>query len=120
MTDETLLTKDPQVDPGTYMATVANVERANITTAEGDKELLRWSFKVETDDGVADMSALSSLSYGHPSAKNTKWATALLGNAPDTLSADDLVGAQGMVVVDLDANGYAKVVDLVARPKGSK
>lgn len=117
MTDP-LLEKPVTPDPGSYPCTVLNLTKTTIETQDGPTELLRWEFMVESDAGQLELSALASLNYGARS-KNARWVKALLGEYPETLAADDVTGAQALAVLDLDAEGFIKVVDIVAKPKGS-
>lgn len=72
------------LDTGTYLATVAS-----ITTTTGQfGEQLQWDFKLE--DGSMQR-AWCSMSLT-PKSKLFLWSKALLGEVPDTLDTDALIG----------------------------
>lgn len=112
--------------PGSYLATVKDVEKTTIDMREGPTEFLRFTFVVPikgeepyvTDAIAATMDSKGMRAYGNGRMKLTRWVQALLGELPP-ISRDALVGAQGIVVLDLDASGFLKVVDVIARPKGA-
>lgn len=112
--------------PGTYLATVSDVEITTLDMREGPTEFLRFTFTIPmpdsepyiTDAIAATMDSKGMRAYGNGRMKLTRWVKALLGGTPP-LNRDAIVGAQAMVVLDLDQNGYLKVVDLIAKPKGS-
>lgn len=113
MTDTALFVAPPVVPQGTYPAIVTKVERVTVPTAEGDKELVRWTVTIPE---YGEVDALSSLLFT-PKSKARKWATAL-GVTTDTVAADDLVGCACLAVVAEDDNGYTKLMDLLPPLKG--
>lgn len=115
MSDDALFTAPPVVPAGTYPAIVTSVSRVTVTTAEGDKELVRW---VVTIPDVGEVDALSSLLFT-PKSKARKWANAL-GVTGDVVAADDLIGCACLAVVAEDDNGYTKLMDLLAPLKSPK
>lgn len=73
------------VDTGRYASTVKAIE-----TAEGKYgDQLAWQFRL--DDSDAELRAWSSTTMSSGS-KCGQWVRALLGDIPETLDTDDLVG----------------------------
>ena len=72
------------LDTGTYTATVAS-----IYPAEGKfGPQLEWEFALDPE---GTMKAWTSQAYS-PKSKLFAWARAILGEAPETLDTDDLIG----------------------------
>ena len=118
MTDTALFTAPPTAPAGMFPATVTAVEPVTVDTAEGPKNLIRWTVAVELDDGtVAEPDALSSQLFT-PRSKARRWAIAL-GVPPDqkSVSASDLVGRECMaMIVDKDG-GNTGLGDILPMPK---
>jgi hypothetical protein len=104
----------PSQPPGTYPAVVTSVERVTIETAEGAKDLVRWTVVATATDGSdAEVDSLSSFNYG-PRSKPRRWITALLGTAPETVHIADLVGKPCLAVLALDDDGFVTLADIIA------
>lgn len=112
--------------PGSYLATVSDVEKTVLDMREGPTEFLRFTFTVPiegaepyvTDAIAATHDSKGNRAYGNGRMKLTRWVQALLGSLPP-LNRDALLGAQGLLVLDLDQSGFLKVTDVIAKPKGS-
>ena len=72
------------LDTGTYAATVATIEQ--VEGKFGNQ--LQWDFRLE--DGSTQRAWCSTSLT--PKSKLFLWAKALLGEVPDTLDTDDLLG----------------------------
>lgn len=100
------------LDTGTYTATVASIE-----PTEGQfGPQLQWDFRLE--DGSSQRAWCStSLS---PKSKLFAWSRALLGEVPDTLDTDDLIGLPcrlSIVLKTKDDGSEFNKVDAVLAPK---
>jgi hypothetical protein len=116
------LTFGTPVTPGTYPATCVSVEAVTLDTADGPRDLLRWTFLVAVSDDApeAEVDALSSRNTS-PRSKPYAWVSALLGGAPEPgqrVRLADLAGRRCLVSIENDENGYPKVAGLVAPPRG--
>lgn len=100
------------LDTGTYTATVATIEKTE--GQYGDQ--LQWDFRLE--DGSMQR-AWCSMSLT-PKSKLFAWARALLGEVPDTLDTDDLIGLPCRLSILLktrDDGSETNKVDAVLAPK---
>lgn len=111
MTEPILLEAPEQPPIGTWPVTVTSLVMTDIETQEGTKTLLRWGFAIEAEGHTYETDALSSLAFG-PRAKARKWCTAL-GVTAEKVSADMIVGREGLAVVVEDGD-YRKIDDVVA------
>jgi len=121
----------PDVEPGTYPVTVANVVAKTITgtvneynPTGADQDVFEWTFNVDTDDEeVIEINGLTSRMTG-PSSKLAKWIEALLGAAAlqpgATFDLPDLLGKSALAKVGLNKKGYSRVEDLMAKPVTGK
>lgn len=114
----------PEVlEPGVYAATLAGVRAFTFTREGEDVTLWAWTFAVPSsgEDPVIVEGVSSPLLT--PRSKGLAWLTALAPEivaSRDRIAAADLVGRPCMVVVEADAQGYAKVGDVVAAPRKGK
>ena len=109
------------IPAGTYPCVVTYVGVENIETREGPKDLVKWCVELTTDDGPEKLDALSSLNFG-ARAKARQWAMAL-GATADAVNADDLIGREGLAVVEIeikDGVEYNKLANIVAPAKTPK
>lgn len=103
------------LDTGTYPATVSAID------ADEGKfgAQLKWSFRLE--DGSTQM-AWTSQSYSNKS-KLCAWTRAILGEPPDPLDTDDLIGRPcrlSLVVKTRDDGTEFNRVDSVLAPKAGQ
>jgi hypothetical protein len=114
-------------DEGSYVGTVTDVELTVIDLKEGPTEFQRFTFAInmkgQAEPYIIDAIAATKDSkgmnaYGNGRMKLTRWVQALLGGLPK-LNRDALVGAQALCVLDLDQNGFMRIADVVALPKGA-
>ena len=104
------------LETGTYAATVKS-----ITLTEGQfGPQLEWQFALEGDN---TMKAWCSKSYSAKS-KLTRWAAALLGQAPEILDTDDMIGKPCRLSILLkareDGSEFNKVDEILAPRQGQK
>lgn len=127
MSDDFAIEPMETPDAGSYLATVSDVELCVLDMKEGPTEFLRFTFTIPLPDKaepyIIDAIAATKDSkgmnaYGNGRMKLTRWVQALLGDLPP-LNRDELLGAQALVVLDIDANGFMKIADVVAKPKGA-
>jgi hypothetical protein len=100
------------IPAGTYPATLKSIE-VKTSTAFGD--FRAWDFTLE---GGSVVGGASSLSLGSKS-KGGRWAIALAGKPLAKGESIDLEGRACLVVVEEDANGWPKVVNVVPAPAGA-
>jgi hypothetical protein len=104
------------LDTGTYAATVASI----VTTTGQFGEQLQWDFKL--DDGSSQR-AWCSMSLT-PKSKLFLWSKALLGDVPDTLDTDALIGLPCRLSIlskaKEDGTEFNKVDQVLAPRKGQK
>jgi hypothetical protein len=115
----------PQTDiePGTYEATLTEISEPRTifpqTGPNAGKEvsLRDWTFALE--DGTEIRGSASTASG--PKSKTYAWLTALLGGTPPVIGQSyprsQLIGRECLVTVAIDEGGWAKIVNLSARPK---
>jgi hypothetical protein len=107
----------PNIPPGTTAATLISLRPKVINTADGEKDVLEWTFS--TDNG--EISAISSLNTG-PKSKTFGFLVALLGkdnvNIDDGFDEPDLVGKQALASIVIDDRGWPKIDALIPMPKG--
>ncbi len=128
MSDDFTLEVIATPEPGSYIGTITDVELTELDMKEGLTEFVRFTITIPMDEGepfVTDAIAATRDSrgmnaYGNGRMKLTRWATALLGSPLPPFNADNVVGAQALIVLDLDASAFLKVVDIIAAPKGAK
>ena len=104
------------LDTGTYAATVAS-----ITTTTGQfGEQLQWDFKL--DDGSSQRAWCSTSLT--PKSKLFLWTKALLGDVPDTLETDALIGLPCRLSIlskaKEDGTEFNKVDQVLTPRKGQK
>ena len=104
------------LETGTYAATVVS-----IALVEGQfGPQLEWMFAL---DGDNTMKAWCSKNYSGKS-KLTRWAAALLGQAPELLDTDDLIGKPCRLSIVLkareDGSEFNKVDEVLAPRPGQK
>jgi hypothetical protein len=114
VTDDAIFTAPPPIPTGTFPFVLTNIERVVLDTAEGQKELTRWTGSVDIGDGgdLMQIDALSSLAFG-PRSKARRWATVLLGKDQSTVTKDELVGKHCLAVLTEDDNGFTRLADLI-------
>jgi len=111
------------VEPGTYPATLTNLEDFDYDDGEGKKVLRRWTFaltdELDSDGNPAVLDGVSSLALG-PKSKAFGWISALLGRTPDKgeqITRSMLVGKACLVTVVEKDDGYSKIEAVVPAPK---
>jgi len=101
------------IPPGTYSGTLESVEVDSISSSFGTKDMRRWHFLIDVNGVLLPVSALSSLNTA-PGSKSYQWLKAILRR--ELLSGEaieDPVGQRMLVVVENNAKGYAKVVNVL-------
>ena len=125
MTDNGTLSIGGDIEPGTYLCTLIELERFTIiSTGEFDtpagEEIpkLRWVWA--TEDGTS-IEGSTSLATG-PRSKMRAWMAAIGIDLakPADIKLRDLVGREAMVNVSLNENGYAGIASIVAVPAKRK
>jgi len=82
------------LDMGTYAVSVKEVRKA-----EGDYgEQVVFVFRVEDSESEAELMAWASATYSNKS-KPGRWVTAILGNMPDELDSEELIGKPCRITV---------------------
>lgn len=128
MSDDFALERSAQPEAGSYPCTLEDVSVEMIDGRDGAFQAMRFDLVLELGDGevyrtdtiAATKDSQGNSAFGNPRMKLTRIVSAFLGSKlPDKLTRDDLIGAQALAQLDLDANGFIKVVGVVARPKGS-
>lgn len=127
MSDDFTLEPMIQPDEGSYMGTVSDIELTVIDMKEGPTEFVRFTFTIPMPEGepyVCDAIAATKDfrgmgAYGNGRMKLTRWSKALLGDPLPPLNRDNILGAQAVVVLELNADGMLKVADVVAPVKGA-
>jgi hypothetical protein len=129
MTDFEIDTTGGDVEPGTYLATLvawepfALYELADGSWSREDpldgtepQQRITWRFALE--DG-SEVEGVTSTSYRSPLAKLRQWCIGLgIDMAkPQKLTADTMLGREGMVTVELSAKGYSRVAQVNPLPK---
>lgn len=119
-----------EVEAGTYPATIANVGVKNIDVKNpqfgeaGPRDFYEWKVAIdgtEDDEGIPlYVEGLTSMATG-PKSNTFKYLTAILGAIAvgQDFEESDLVGKHVMAVVDLNKDGFSRLVDLVAAPKAA-
>ena len=104
------------LDTGTYAATVAS----STTTTGQFGEQLQWDFKL--DDGSSQRAWCSTSLT--PKSKLFLWTKALLGDVPDTLETDALIGLPCRLSIlskaKEDGTEFNKVDQVLTPRKGQK
>lgn len=128
MTDITISTGAPDIDPGVYLVTLLDIGEPRTFTAQSgpnageDVTVRDWKFAIG-EDGEAEITESASLATG-PRSKTYQWMTALLGGqAPQvgkTYPKDQLVGREAIATVTLTDTGWPKITNLSAKPKAGK
>jgi hypothetical protein len=111
------------IDPGTYPATLTNIEDFDYDDGEGKKILRRWTFnlsdELDSEGNPANIDGVSSLALG-PKSKAFAWMGALLGRTPEKgeqITRSMLVGRECLVTVVLTVDGYSKIKEVVPLPR---
>jgi hypothetical protein len=120
--DEFTLDVGGDIQPGTYLCVLSNLERFDIVS-NGEYETpagesipkLRWTFA--TDEGLM-IEGSTSLATG-PRSKMRAWMTGIGVDIskPAKLKLSSLIGREAMVTVTLNENGYAGISSVVPAPK---
>ena len=122
MTEDFMLEVGGDIEPGTYLCVLVNLERFTIvsngeyeTPAGEPIDKLRWVF--EGDDGLT-IEGSTSLATG-PRSKMRAWMHGIGVDIskPAKLKLTDLLGRTAMVTVGLTDNGYATITSVVPAPK---
>jgi hypothetical protein len=96
-----------------------NVTALDIKTAKAGGDYLRWEF---TDAKGNTTSANSSMEMT-PGNKTGKWFAALTGKATEvgqSRALTEVIGAPATIVVELNPEGFPKVIALTARASAAK
>lgn len=118
-TDEITITIGSDVKPGTYPATLVDIEPFEVEVEGEQRPLYRWTFAIEDGEAGQTVEGISSRSTS-PRGKMAAWIAALTADSDvlgRTFKATDLIGREALVSIESDANGYPKVSGLVAVPK---
>lgn len=100
------------IPAGTYPATLKSIE-VKTSTAFGD--FRAWDFELESGSVVGGATSMST----NTKSKGGRWTVALFGRQPLKGEKIDLAGKSCLVVVEEDANGWPKVVNVVPAPAGA-
>lgn len=121
MTEDFTVTIGSDVKPGTYPATLLDIEPFEIEVEGEQRPLYRWTFAIEDGAEGQTIEGISSRSNS-PRGKMAGWIAALTADS-DVLGRSftkaDLIGREALVSVEADANGYPKVAGVVAAPKAT-
>jgi len=98
----------PQVEPGTYQATITAVQEAE-STKDGS-HYRRWDFTL--DDGRT-VTGTTSLAFS-PSSKAGEWMTAILGRPLKKGEEIEPVGERCTISVVLNEQGYERIAGVFA------
>lgn len=122
-----------RIEEGVYPAVLKDIEVREITVGEGDKqemrEVLQWTFEVETEEGVVEVQGLTSMKFstGRNPSKFYKWACAILGRtikAGEELDTDELIDKPCTVIVEdrklRDGTIVSRVTDVKKAQKRRK
>ena len=114
---------DSDIEPGIYPATVIGLRADTIVVDGEEKEVFVWTFSIPTEDeGAIELEGLTS-QIVTPRSKAYAYLVALLGQAAVGTGAGfndtDLVGKNCLVTVDLNKNGYTRVSNITAAPRGA-
>jgi len=119
--DEETLRVGGDIEPGTYLCTLIELEKFYIT-ASGEYEApageqvprLHWVFA--TEDG-ATVEGTTSLATG-PRSKMRQWMSGIGVDLshPADIKLRELVGREALVNVSINENGYAAISSVVAPP----
>ena len=97
------------IPAGTYPAKLKEI---NVKTSPAFGDFRAWDFELDTGSIVGGATSMSS----NAKSKGGRWTVALLGKQPDKGEKVDLAGLGCLVVVEEDANGWPKVVNVVPAP----
>lgn len=120
VTDELSITIGSDVHPGTYPATLVELEPFNVEVDGEDRPLYRWTFAIEDGETEQTVEGISSRSQS-PRGKAAGWIAALTADSDvlgKSFKKSDLIGREALISIEPDANGYPKVTSVVAKPKG--
>ncbi len=107
----------PSVKPGVYQAVLLEVEEK--AAKKDPTNVFRvWHFQL-TDGSLRMIDGSSSL-YTSDKSKGGKWLRALLGKVPADGEIAAPEGKTCTVQVDLDDNGYERVVDVLPPISGAQ
>lgn len=98
------------VKPGVYQAVCTGVETRSAKDGSGDFRV--WEFTLRDGTGRT-VSASSSMSTT-PKSKGGKWLAGLLGKAPQVGQTVEPVGQACTIVVELNDDGYERVIAVTA------
>jgi hypothetical protein len=109
--------------PALEAATYADARLVSLTKFQAPfkdemQRLFKWTFKVPTDEGDAEVTGASSRMTG-PNSKLVKWAGAILGREltpNEHVDPGMLFNKPVQVVVEVKG-GYSRVTDLIAMPR---
>ena len=113
----------PDIPVGVYLATLTGMRQTEFTTPDGeDRKLLIWQFAADLGTGeMAEVEGVSSMATG-PKSKAYGWLVALLGaeqvKPHASFRARELIGREVQVTIGPDKQGWPKVQDLTAMPRG--
>lgn len=105
------------LDTGTYSATIKEIVASEATFEGKTTPRLTWKFALE--DGTEQW-GFTGVYLGGPKATLTKWVRNLLGELPDELDTDTLIGKPcrlSIVVRTKDDGSETNKVDNVLPPK---
>lgn len=111
-----------EIEPGTYPVTLMGLELKTIVVQQEERTVYEWRFAVDGEEDVF-VNGLTSDATG-PKSKAGAYLVALLG--PDAVipgrgfELEDLVGKRALATVELNANGYPRITNIVAPPRAVK
>ena len=117
MTNETYsLPVGGDVEAGSYTATLIGWEPFEAEFEGEVRHLIRWTFATDDEQTIEGVSSTNT----GPRSKLRAWCLGLgldLRQGVKALTADTLVGREGLITVILNDDGYAKVDSIVPLPK---
>jgi hypothetical protein len=114
----------PVIDAGTYAAHIDSIELGESTYQGKTSPRLTWSFELDEpiEEEVITLKGWTGIHPGHPKATLTKYLRGLLGEVPQEVDTDDLIGMPCRVVVTIeireDKTEKNKILNLLPAPKG--
>ena len=107
----------PDIEEGTYDATLKAITEKEVDSPEGVREFLAWDFDVVIEGETVEVGGASSKTFS-PKSKSFEWMTNILnrtlkvGESIDV--EDDLVGKPCRVLIGKNSQGYPKVEKVLA------
>jgi hypothetical protein len=115
----------PAIPAGTYPATLVGIRPKSLVTkfsTDGkEQDFLEWTWLVEAPDKDVEINSLTSTATG-PKSRIFEYLLALLGTPKVDVGAGfdegDLVGKKVLVSTTVTEDGFAKIDQIVAAPRG--